>query len=367
MMPQSFSRYLPLVEGEMRRAVGDDHALLYRMMRYHLGWEEADGSPSTEGAGKALRPVLCLLTCEALCGSPEVALPAAAAIEILHNFSLVHDDIQDRDRTRRGRATAWTVWGEAQAINAGDGLWALSTRTLLRAAEQTEVTAATVLRAAQMLNDASLTMIEGQALDLSFELGYAGRPSSPGPRFPAEGWRDSRPSHAPRGPVTVEQYLDMIARKTGALIARSISIGALFGGASDAQVEAFERYGALLGRIFQVRDDVLGIWGEEAVTGKSATSDIRRKKQSLPVVYALSRDSDAAADLAAVYAKPDLDDADVTRAVALLDETGAREFAMALAWDAFGQASEALVVLPLGEDARREFDAMGRFLLEREK
>src|SRR5918999_150333 len=131
-LPTAFERYLPLVEAEMRRALGADDALLYRMMRYHLGWEDAEGRPAVEGSGKALRPVLCMLTCEALCGSPEPALPAAAAIEILHNFSLVHDDIQDQDRTRRGRATAWTLWGVAQAINAGDGLWALSTRTLLR-------------------------------------------------------------------------------------------------------------------------------------------------------------------------------------------------------------------------------------------
>ena len=338
--PPAFARYLPPVEAEMRRAVGDEGSLLYRMMRYHLGWEEADGLPSTEGAGKALRPVLCLLTCEALCGSAEPALPAAAAIEILHNFSLVHDDIQDRDRTRRGRPTAWTIWGEGQAINAGDGLWALSTRTLLRASEQAEVTAGMVLRATQMLNDASLTMIEGQALDLAFET---------------------------RESVSADEYLDMIARKTGALIARSIGIGALFGGAGDGEIEAFERYGALVGRIFQVRDDVLGIWGEELVTGKSNTSDIRRKKRSLPVVYALSRGTAASYLLATLYAGPELDDDDVARAVACLEETRAREYASALAWDTFAQAGEALAALPLGEDARREFEEMGRFLLEREK
>jgi geranylgeranyl diphosphate synthase type I len=339
-LPPAFGKYLPLVEAEMRRAVGDDDSLLYRMMRYHLGWEEADGRPSAEGAGKALRPVLCLLACEALCGSAEPALPAAAAIEILHNFSLVHDDIQDRDRTRRGRATTWTIWGEAQAINAGDGLWALSTRTLLHAADHAEVTAGMVLRATRMLNDASLTMIEGQALDLAFET---------------------------QETVTADQYLDMIARKTGTLIARSIGIGALFGGAGEAQIEAFERYGALVGRIFQVRDDVLGIWGEEAITGKSNTSDIRRKKRSLPVVYALSRGTPTSTRLAEIYAKPQLDDEDVAHAVACLEEAGAREHAMSLARDTFGQASEALTALPLGDDARGDFEEMGRFLLEREK
>jgi geranylgeranyl diphosphate synthase, type I len=337
-LPAAFDRYLPAIEAEMRAALGNDDALLYRMMRYHLGWEEADGLPSDAGAGKALRPVLCLLTCEALCGDYGPALPAAAAIEILHNFSLVHDDIQDRDRTRRGRATAWTLWGEAQAINAGDGLWALSTRTLLRAAERAEVTPRTVLRATAMLNDASLTMIEGQALDLAFET---------------------------RARVSVEDYLDMIARKTGALIARSIAIGALCGGAADAQLDAFERYGQLIGRIFQVRDDVLGIWGEEAVTGKSASSDIRRKKQTLPVIYTLSRDDAPAQRLAAIYAGPARTDADVAEAVACLDETGARAYADALARSTYDAATEALAALPLHDDARAALDEMGRFLLER--
>jgi geranylgeranyl diphosphate synthase, type I len=340
MTPSAFGRYLPAIEAEMRRAVESEAPLLSRMMRYHLGWEDAEGQPAVEGAGKALRPVLCLLTCEALCGSADPALPAAAAIEILHNFSLVHDDIQDGDRTRRGRPTAWTVWGIPQAINAGDGLWAVSTRTLLRAGERTDASPGTVLRAVQMLTDASLTMIEGQALDIAFET---------------------------RERVTEDEYLDMIARKTGALIARSISIGALFGGAAPEALPAFERYGALIGRIFQVRDDVLGIWGEEAVTGKSTSSDIRKKKQSLPVVYALSSGTPAARDLAALYAKPELDNDDVSRAVSLLDEVGARQHADRLAEAAFAAATEALAVLPLRAEARRELDEMGRFLLTRER
>ena len=324
----------------MRAALGEEDALLYRMMRYHLGWEDAEGRPSGEGAGKALRPVLCLLTCEALSGRPEPALPAAAAIEILHNFSLVHDDIQDQDRTRRGRPTAWTLWGVAQAINAGDGLWALSTRTLLRTRERVEVTPATVLRAMQMLNDASLTMIEGQALDLSFET---------------------------QERVTPAQYLDMIARKTGALIAASVTIGALFGGADEATLPAFARYGELIGRIFQVRDDVLGVWGEEAVTGKSTTSDIRRKKQTYPVVYALGRGGPVARELAALWAQPELSEADVERAVALLEESGARAQAMRLAEETFAEATAALAALPLRPAARAELAEMGRFLLERER
>ena len=335
--PQAFARYLPAIEDAIRRAVGEERSLLYDMMRYHLGWADAAGRPVNEGSGKALRPVLCLMTCEALCGRAEPALPAAAAIEILHNFSLVHDDIQDQDQTRRGRPTAWTLWGVPQAINAGDGLWAVSTRTLVRSVEA-GADPATAVRATAMLNDASLTMIEGQALDIAFEQQEA---------------------------VGVERYLDMIARKTGALIACSVALGALFGGADDAGLAAFQRYGALIGRIFQVRDDVLGIWGEEAVTGKSTTSDIRRKKQTYPVVYALGSGSPPARELAALYAKPELCDDDVARAVSLLDELGAQEHAMRLAEETFAQATVALAATPLRPAARRELDEMGRFLLTR--
>lgn len=335
--PAAFDRYLPLIEVEMRRAVGADGSLLSRMLRYHLGWLDASGEPTDQGSGKALRPVLCLLICEALYGRPEPALPAAAAIEILHNFSLVHDDIQDGDRARRGRPTAWTIWGIPQAINAGDGLWAISTRTLLRATEA-GADAESVVRALSLLNDASLTMIEGQALDIAFETAPA---------------------------VSTEQYLDMIARKTGALIAASVTIGAIFGGASGATLAAFERYGQLIGRIFQIRDDVLGVWGEEAVTGKSASSDIRKKKQSYPIVYALNHADPAGRALADLYARPQLGDAEVREAVALLDSLGAREHATALAEGAFVEATAALDALPLDESARQELDAMGGFLLER--
>jgi geranylgeranyl diphosphate synthase, type I len=167
--------------------------------------------------------------------------------------------------------------------------------------------------------------------------------------------------------VSETEYLDMIAHKTGALIARSIGIGALFGGADDEQLRAFERYGALIGRIFQVRDDVLGVWGDEAITGKSATSDIRRKKQTLPVVYTLGRGTAAARELATIYAKPALEDDDVARAVTMLDESGALEHCTLLAERTFAEAREALAELPVHDEARSELDAIGRFLLEREK
>src|SRR5205823_4160840 len=208
---------------------------LYRIIRYHMGWEEPDGRPGPGAGGKALRPALCLLACEAVGGDIDRCLPAAAAIELIHNFSLIHDDIQDQDRERHHRPTVWTVWGVPQGINAGDGLWALANRAFLRGAER-GVDAAIILRAYAMLNDACLTMIEGQALDLSFEEGRAA----------GDGL----------APVTVEAYLDMIARKTGALLAASLGIGALVGSGDALTAAAFHRFGAQLGRIYQVQDDL---------------------------------------------------------------------------------------------------------------
>ena len=390
-LPTAFSRYRDAIDAEMRAVVGAEDSLLYRMIRYHVGWEDAEGRPSPSAGGKTLRPVLCLLAYEGtrphpprpplsrgergemapspdpsphrvgeprarqnpqlmappspLVGEggrggegPSPALPAAAAIELIHNFSLVHDDIQDQDTERHHRATAWSIWGVPQAINAGDGLWALATRAFLRTAER-GVPAQLVLRAQQRLNDACLTMIEGQSLDLSFE---------------------HRPVQAP-------EYLDMIGRKTGALIAASLAIGALLGSGDDAAADAFHRFGERLGRVFQIQDDILGIWGREQLTGKSASSDIRRRKQSYPVVYTLSSGPSAArAALAEVYALPQIDDEAVAHAVSALEEAGAREHAAALAAEAHVQALDVLAELTVTEAARDDLRVIAGYLLHRE-
>jgi geranylgeranyl diphosphate synthase type I len=418
-VPSVFSRYRDALDAEMRAIVGSDGALLYRMVRYHLGWEEADCSPGPGAGGKALRPVLCLLACEGtrphtanpsltwregggrsveegrqpvslplpfrsagpplrtprrvrsagppLEGLPldphrgrtprrawdgglggegaSPALPAAAAIELIHNFSLVHDDIQDQDTERHHRPTAWAVWGVPQAINAGDGLWALATRAFLRAAER-GVPAEIVVRAHGMLNDACLTMIEGQSLDLAFEQqsGEGGVPV-----------------------VSADQYLDMIGRKTGALIATALAIGALIGSGDAAVAAGFHRFGVELGRVFQIQDDMLGIWGQEQLTGKSTSSDIRRRKQSYPVVYTLSQGpTSARAALAYVYALPEIDDAAVLRAVRAMEAAGARDHAAGLTAAAHDRALDILDTLPLDSAARAALREIADFLLWRE-
>ena len=313
--------------------------LLHQMMRYHLGWEDAEGHPLTQAGGKGLRSSLCLWACQAAGGDWRVALPAAAAVELVHNFSLVHDDIQDGDRERHHRPTVWSLWGQPQAINAGDSLLALAQLTLLRLSDG-GVEPARVARACRILDEGCLAMIEGQCLDIGFE---------------------------GESQIGLEAYLEMIARKTGALFAASLHLGALVGSDDQALGERFARCGRLLGMAFQVRDDMLGTWGREEATGKSAATDIRRKKKSLPLVYALATAAGETRDaLLRLYAQEALSDADVSRVVAILDDLGARQHCQAMAREHLDQALAEVAATSIDPGAYCELREAAEFLLERE-
>jgi geranylgeranyl diphosphate synthase type I len=311
--------------------------LLHRMMRYHLGWEDEEGRPTSAG-GKALRPSLCLWACEAAGGDWRDALPAAAAVELVHSFSLVHDDIQDADRMRHHRPTVWSVWGEPQAINAGDSLFALAQLALLRLGDG-GFPPDKIVQAARILDEATLTMIEGQCLDLSFE---------------------------ERAEVALEEYLEMIAKKTGALLGASLHLGAVVGSDDPSLAERFAHCGRLLGTAFQVQDDVLGTWGREQVTGKPA-ADVRRRKKSLPLVYALAHASGGARDtLLRSYAREALDNGDVSRVVAVLDDLGARDYCQTMTREHIEAALAELTPTGIRPTAQREFTELAEFLLTRE-
>jgi geranylgeranyl diphosphate synthase type I len=228
------------------------------MMRYQLGYVNADLEPSASGLGKRFRPVLCLLACEAVGTDWRDALPAAGSIELLHNFSLIHDDIEDQDPARRHRPTVWKVWGEPQAINAGDGMFALAALSMLDATRD----AATARRISERFYQVALSLTEGQYLDMSFET---------------------------RHDVTPEEYVAMIERKTAALIDFSLWCGATVAGASEMTVEALSNFGRDLGKAFQIRDDIQGIWGSPSTTGKEAAKDLRNRKKTLPVLMAIER------------------------------------------------------------------------------
>ncbi len=291
--------YLTALENELRALVVSPdraYAAYYGMFRYHLGWTDTRFVETRGGTGKRVRPLLCLLTCQALGHDWRAALPAAAAIELAHNFSLVHDDIEDQSDERRGRAAVWKVWGLAHGLNTGDGMFVLARLALDRLCQR-GLSLEKASAISTTFDQATLALCQGQFLDLSFET---------------------------RLEVTLDEYLQMIRGKTAALISAATRIGAMIATEDAHLVEAFTRFGENIGLAFQITDDLLGIWGDPTVTGKSAATDILTKKKSLPAILGLSHPQYGAA-LRAIYSQPRVTPADATRVLALLDAAGARE------------------------------------------
>lgn len=286
-----------LIDPSISKALSDldqSPSLLGGMVRYHLGW--ADQSlqslqPGTIDRGKRMRPALAILACEAAGGLASIAVPLATAIELLHNFTLIHDDIQDASPSRRHRPTVWSLWGEGQAINAGDALFAVAQLALFDLVAQ-GVSPNVVLRLAEAFNRTTIEIVTGQTRDLSFE-----------------GRRDVRP----------QDYLEMISGKTAAIVRFATWGGALLADASEQTAARFGAFGLALGLGFQVRDDLLGIWGASATTGKAAADDIRRRKQSLPILILRERASDEVrAELDTLYDGNGIDPDGVQRVLDLL-------------------------------------------------
>lgn len=283
------------VEAELKQSVayidqpGVDE--VYRMMTYHLGWEGEGAGPAA--TGKRLRPLFVLLSNSAAGGEWQRALPAAAAVELIHNFSLIHDDIQDNSDLRRGRLTVWKRWGIAQAINTGDAMFTLAYLTLLRLDETT--TPLITLQAARLLQEACLELTYGQHMDLAYEA---------------------------RGDLTLEAYWPMVNGKTAALLSACTGLGALIAQAASPVQEAYRQFGRSLGLAFQAQDDLLGIWGDAALTGKSAESDLVSGKKSLPVLFGLDRKGRFASRWVQGAIRPD----EVAELARLLDVEGARAF-----------------------------------------
>ncbi len=304
---------LTAVHARMRTAVETAEpglAPLYDALRYHLGWASPSGEPQERRAAKGIRPRACLLACEAVGGEPDQAASCAAAIELTHEFSLIHDDIQDGDRERRGRASLWTRIGIPQAINAGDLLWAIARSELSDAP-----VAASVLR--QLItryDEACVALAQGQYLDLDFET---------------------------RSAVSTAEYRRMVEGKTGALLGLSTALGALVGGAEEGVVRRMHDAGRAMGVAFQMRDDWLGLWGDPERTGKPAGADLMRRKKSLPVLMALEEPSTRDA-MAALLARETIDAAS---AGAMVDALRAQGMADLVARAASEEANRAVVAL----------------------
>jgi len=338
LQPDVLDRSRATVLPALRAAVGRLDPASRAATAYHLGWTEADGRPrgGGGGGGKAVRPTLALLSAE-LAGAPaEAGVPGAVAVELVHNYSLLHDDVMDGDTERRHRPTVWALWGISTAVLTGDALLALAAEVLLESGSP---------HAAGIARDLLATtreLVRGQFADLAFE---------------------TRPT------VGLAECLDMADRKTGALLAASCCIGARLAGAPDPVVQALRSYGTHLGTAFQLVDDLLGIWGDPAVTGKPVLADLRTGKKTLPVAYVLCSGGPAGRALAAWYAtdrSADRDsDAVLARVAELVEDGGGRSWAEAEATRRMHRAEAALDRVPLPAGPRAELLELGRFLTRR--
>ncbi|MFD8978588.1 polyprenyl synthetase family protein [Streptomyces sp. NPDC059564] len=292
-----------LVGPALRSAVDRLPGPVRHIAGYHLGWWDEHGRPVDGDGGKAIRAALVLLAARAVGGSVTAAVPAAVAVELVHNFSLLHDDVMDGDRTRRGRTAAWAAFGSAEAILTGDAMLSLAFSVLSEAdAQATSGGAECPERGLPVLLAAVFELVEGQAQDLAFEK---------------------------RDDVTLRECLAMASGKTASLLACACGLGALFGGGERSRIELLKRFGRDLGLAFQLVDDLLGIWGDPQLTGKPAGSDLLHHKKSLPVVAALMHESAAAEELARLYLhRGTLENDQVARAAELVEEAGGRRWAV---------------------------------------
>jgi geranylgeranyl diphosphate synthase type I len=323
-----------LVEPALRSAVDTLPPSMLHIAGYHFGWWDEQGHPVRVNGGKAIRPTLVLLSAQAVGGTAAAALPAAAAVELVHNHSLLHDDVMDGDLTRRHRPTAWSVFGINPAILAGDALLVLALDVLAASGHPA------AMDGTRMVSAAVQDLLDGQSADLSFEQ---------------------------RTQVELAECVRMAERKTAALLGCACAVGAAFGGGRPEQVTQLHGFGMHLGLAFQHVDDLLGIWGDPAVTGKPVHSDLRSQKKSLPVVAALTSETPAGRELAAFYHRDEpLSETDAAHAAELIDIAGGRAWSQTQADDLLAQAMQELQSASPAPRAAAELGALARLATHRD-
>lgn len=286
------------LEAELRECFAGRQGFLYNLLRYHLGWVDREGQPEPEMPRQSFHSLLALAAGQAVSGDYAPSLPAAAAVELVYNFVLVHNEVQTGPAAAGGRPSLWWVWGPAQAINAGDGLHAMGRAAMLRLSDQ-GLAAERVLDAIALLDQACLTLCEGQYMDLQFQ---------------------------ERLLVTIPEYKDMIGRKTGALTGCAAATGALSAAADPSLVVRFREWGRNLGMAWQITQDIADFWGKQG-DGMTASNALN-KKNSLPLLYTLEKGSTAAKrELGSIYKKRVLEPPDLAQIVAIMEEVDSRSYA----------------------------------------
>ena len=337
-LPKSFTSYRNKVRVELEDVIDSCPPVLCNMLWYHMGWQDEQGRSCSKESGKFIRSTLCLLSCQAVGGDMSQAMPAAAAVELIHNFSLIHDDIEDASYERHHRPTVWKLWGQSQAINAGDAMFTLAYLALLKLKDK-GINDEKIASSTKMLSLACLELCEGQYLDVEYEN---------------------------RLNITIEDYLAMAAKKTAALFAVSTSLGAYLGSEDSKLVEIFHLFGKELGIAFQIYDDILGIWGMRESIGKSV-SDISQRKKTLPVVYGLQNsEGEAKKRLEKLYSRKSIKGEDITEVTKILDHLGARDYAENLAEQYYYKALAHLEATQLDTSRQAPLKETACFLLKRD-
>jgi geranylgeranyl diphosphate synthase, type I len=311
--------------------------LLWDIIDYQFGWDADSQAAGQNVSGKKVRPVLMAVVAQAVCGRYAHVLPAGAALELLHNFTLIHDDVMDQSHTRRHRPAVWTRWGATQAINAGDGLFALSNLAMARLLQH-DLPATKVVEAGRALSQATLWTCEGQILDIGFET---------------------------RDTVRPDEYITMISHKTGTLIEVAAYIGALLSTDDEAIITAYKTFARNLGVAFQVRDDYLDVWGDKTKLGKPGT-DIREKKKAYPFLVTVERASeDDRAILHQIYAQDTVSDADVETVLEIMARADAAAHTDHIATQYYDHAMQQLESTGIQNEWQDRLRQMAAFIIRR--
>ena len=333
----NFDKYQTVIWNHLYNSVFNRRGEVYEAVKYSLGFVDQNGIVQPNPSGKMLRSLLCTFTCDSTGGNWKDALPSAISLELIHNFSLIHDDIQDRDTVRRHRPTTWILWGTQKAIVAGTSTHCLGNIISLPSSGESRSKTKIQLELSKVLSKKCLQMIQGQVLDLSFE-------------------------HKNR--VTVNEYLKMISGKTAALISCAMHMGAYISEQSSKKASTFGRIGHFLGLSYQIRDDILGIWGDPENTGKSVGSDIVRKKKSLPIIHG----SQLAIDVALIeqsYQKPAVTPSDLDNIMTIMEKRKTQKYCQTLAESYCQKAIQQINSAPLTKESKQEMIQLAHYFIER--
>lgn len=336
-----FSPIVADIDAEMRAARQEQKEIapiLWAIVDYQFGWDLHTEGEFRKVSGKKIRPLLMALVAKAISGNYQQVLPAGVALEFIHNFTLLHDDVMDQSPERRHRPAVWTRWGDYQAINAGDGMYALANLSSVRLLNN-GTSPDKVVQVFRVLSQACLWTAEGQILDMDFEK---------------------------RETVATDEYITMIANKSATLIEAAALIGALLSTDDQQIVLAYGQFARNLGIAFQIRDDYLGIWGDTATTGKSATSDIVEKKKSYPVLAAFEHASPADRDtLRHIYAQDTLAESEIQTVLEILERTGAVTQTDEIARQYYETAMNSLASTSIDNETQNLIRQLATFLIKR--